>query len=79
MAIPMLDILMKNLKDRKCEFVKIRKFILVIIFVIFFENDNLRSRNENFEISRNLAYSCLENDLKKSPKSPSIINQSRNF
>ena len=31
MVIPMLDILMKNWKDRKCEFVKTRNFILVIL------------------------------------------------
>ena len=39
------------------EFVKIREFILVIIFVTFPQKQHFWLKNESFENSRNLAYS----------------------
>ena len=48
-----MAISVENFKNHiKGEFVKIRKFVLVIIFVIFPQNDNL---DENLEISQNSA------------------------
>ena len=35
------------------EFVKVRDFTLVIVFVIFFQKRQFRLKNENFEISGN--------------------------
>ena len=52
-VIPTMAISVENFKNHiKGEFVKIRKFVLVIIFVIFPQNDNL---DENLEISQNSA------------------------
>ena len=50
MAILMMTIFMKNSKNHiKGEFVKIQKFILVIILVIFPQKWQFRLKNENFE------------------------------
>ena len=52
-VISTMAISVENFKNHiKGEFVKIRKFVLVIIFVIFPQNDNL---DENLEISQNSA------------------------
>ena len=49
MAIPIIVIFGKNSKNYiQGEFVKIREFALVIIFVIFPQNDNLGLKILNF-------------------------------
>ena len=58
MNISTMAIFVKNSKnhiiyDIKGEFVKIREFILVIIYVIFPQKSQFRLENESFEISRN--------------------------
>ena len=52
MVILIIAIYPKNLKKSSSEFVKIRKFIVAIIFMISPQKFLFRLKNENFEISR---------------------------
>ena len=53
------DIRFLNLSRKESEFEKIREFTLIMIFVIFSQKWQFRIKNENFQISRNSAYSYL--------------------